>query len=445
MKSLRFLDRRAGFSLGAVGLLLGMVAPAVLPAFASASQLTSRSMLMSTSVASATSNYAITFTPATTGAADMDILFCDNTPLSGSSCTQPTGFSLSGATVSGDGAAYDSSDTSNPGGSSNNEVGLKTVTLTSGANTITLTGVTNPSTANHTFYVRIETFTGGSALTNAEAEFTADGTSTTGLTDNGSVAAATSSSIGVTAAVLESMTFCVYGDPNNNTPTPTQGTADASSYLASLTTSANGPGLGCVDNSTTNGGHNNSNPLTSTQLGQVNSGVSALSTASPSYAAEWAQLSTNASQGALVYLKTSNQCAGLFRAGESTATDCQIPTVGASSGGSMAAGVGGFGLSFGAAVSAGTGSSGTVGINTNYAGGSYAMMDSTSSATTSGDPNGSGLTQDTTSPYGGYVFGSEGGPVASQDVPFALAGSISNNTPAGNYSANLNLISVGKF
>lgn len=439
------MDRRIGFSVGALTLLFGMVAPAVLPAFASAAQLTSRSMLMSTSVASDTANYAITFTPASTTPVDMDILFCDNTPLSGNTCTAPTGFSLSGVTVSGDSATYDATDSSNPGGSSNNEVGLKTVALTSGANTITLTGVTNPSTANHTFYVRIETF--DTAL-HAEAEYTADGASAeTGLVDNGSVAAATSSSIGVTAAVLESMTFCVYGDPNNNTggATPTQGTADASSYLASLTTSADGPGLGCVDNSTSGGGHNNSNASPSTQLGQVNSDVSALSTSTPSYAADWAQLSTNASQGALVYLKTSNQCAGLFRTGESTATDCQIPSVGASSGGSMATGVGGFGLSFGAAVSAGTGSSGTIGINTNYAGGSYAMMDSTSSATTSGDPNGSGLTQDTTSPYGGYVFGSEGNPVSSQDVPFALAGSISNNTPAGNYSANLDLISVGKF
>ena len=55
MKSVRFFDRRAGYSLGAIGLLLGMVLPGVFPAFASAANLTSRSITLSNSSAGAAS------------------------------------------------------------------------------------------------------------------------------------------------------------------------------------------------------------------------------------------------------------------------------------------------------------------------------------------------------------------------------------------------------
>jgi len=425
MKSLRFLDRRVGFSLGALSILFGTMAPAVVPAFASAdSQITSRSIQMSTSAKSATGvSYNVTFTPNETGSQNMAIEFCNNTPLIGSACTAPTGMDLSAATVTtgtilGSGA----------------DVGANFVdfsaTLAS-PTTITLGNVTNPDgtgLSNGTFYARIMVFDNA---TDAGAVDGSGSESTGTMLDDGGVALAVTDTIGVNAAVLESMTFCVFGDPNNNTSSA-NGTADDSGYLATLTTATNGPAANCDDSA-----HGSKSP--SVQLGEVNSNVSALSTSTPSYAADWAQLSTNASSGAIVYLKTSNNCVGLFRAGESTNTDCQIPAAG----GSLAAGTGGFGLSFGSAVSA-TGATGSIGINPAYGGGSYDMLNS--GTTTGGtDPNGDGLTEDTTGTYGGYVFGSEGAPVANKDIPFALGASVGNDTPAGTYSANLSLVAVGKF
>ena len=462
MKSLRFLDRRVGFSLGAVSLLLGTLAPAVVPAFASAdNQITTRSIQMGTSAQSATGvKYTVTFTPVTTltagGGGDIVIWFCQNTPLVGSSCTAPTGMSLAGVNVVGVGSeAPDTTGSYVAKGA--NYIVIKAAALTGGSPySVVLDGVTNPdgsNLTNGTFYGRVETFAnttdGQAAGGDAGHGGTSTGTVVTNIKDDGSVAMAVSATIGVTAAVLESMTFCVFGDPNNNTATPTQGSADASSYLGTLTTSANGPGLGCVDNSTTNGGHSNGAPNPSTQLGQVNSGVSALDTGHISYAVDWAQLSTNASKGAIVFLKTGNQCVGLHRTSQSSPTTCDIPSFGATAGNtSTAAGTAGFGLSFGAASSAGTGSSGSVDINTNYdhSTGSYAMLGSGAS-TSSGQANSAenSLVQDTTSDYGGFVFGTEGAPIASMDVPFALAATVGNNTPAGSYKADLSLIAVGTF
>jgi hypothetical protein len=277
--------------------------------------------------------------------------------------------------------------------------------------------------------------------------------------DDGSMALSTGSEIGVQAAVLESLQFCVYGDPANYTGT-TQPTTDASGYLSGLANSNNGPGLNCDDSDTTGGGHDNDTGGANTILPSVTLGqhstfgtpatdVVALDTADVSYAADWAQLSTNANSGAIVYLKTNNTCVGLSRNG---GTSCQIPgpnagvggdTSGGKNGHALAAGTAGFGLQFGTAQSAGTGSSGTLTSNAEYTG-KFAMLDS--GATFAGDSNASASTSvDTTSTYGGYVFGSGQAPVASQDMPFSLAAAIANNTPSGLYKANLDLIAVGVF
>lgn len=450
MNKPRFLDRRVGFSVGALGFLLAMVAPALLTGFASAAQITTRSVTMSSSSPSATSNYEIQFTPVTTGAADMDILFCDNTPLSGNSCTQPTGLSLTSATVSGDGAAYDTVDSPNPGGASNNEVGLKTVTLTTGSNAITLTGVTNPSTSDHTFYVRIETFTGGSALANAESEFTADGTSMTGLTDNGSVALSTSNALGVQAAVLESLSFCTFGDPGNDTAT-TSGSANSSSYLSGLTTGAHGPATGCDDSSNDVDG---SPPSTAITLGnQVATGVLALEDTAASYGAGWTQLSTNANGGALVYLQNyNNACAGLTLNGGTscTATDSIGAPDSGNGGGTMTGnGTAAFGFTFGGgstpgALSDGTTPTGSVDINSNYKT-DYALLTTATTSASQSNAAEDGLVQNVDSTYGGFVYGTEGAPATDQDVPFGMAAQVANDTAAGTYKGSYGLTAVGTF
>jgi hypothetical protein len=435
MKSLRFLDRRVGFSLGAVGILLGMVAPAVVPALASAdSQITSRSIQMSSTVTAATNaQYQMTFTPNETGAQYLAVEFCSNTPLIGASCTAPTGMAVNANSlaVSGDSAAVDGT---NIGA---NYVVLS-ATLTSGANTITLGtsshGITNPGAPAGTFYARIMVFD-----TQAHAELV-DGSgseSVANMLDDGSVALSTSSQIGVTAAVLESLTFCTYGDSHNGA----SGTANSGTYLSGLANGSNGPATGCNDTA-------NSNPSTSIPLGQaVAAGVQALETSAVSYGAGWTQLSTNANGGAIVYLKNSNPCAGLSRNGST----CDIPAAGSTTtGGSLAAGTAGYGITFGGGATPGSFAApsgtqtGSIDINTAYKG-LYGLLTTATTSASQGNAAENGLNQNVDSAYGGYVYGTQGAPATDQNVPFGLGATISANTPAGLYTDTLGLIAVGTF
>lgn len=356
------------------------------------------------------------------------ILFCANSPLIGASCTAPTGMAVAASPTAGGSTAGTASKISN------NAIKFAATGALANSSSFdfTVSGLTNPDgtgLTNGTFYARLATYD-TSDLTGATDD------ASTGVKDTGAVALSVADTVGVTADVLESMTFCVFGDPNNNTASA-NGTANDASYLAAQTTNANGPANNCDDSA-----HGNKSP--SVQLGQVNSNVSALSTSAVSYAAEWAQLSTNASSGAVVYLKTSNSCVGLHRTSASAGT-CDIPSTDGTgtASGSLTVGTAGFGLSFGTAVSSGTGSTGSVELNSNYSG-HYAMLGSGSSPS-SGQATENGHVQDTTSTYGGFVFGSAGAPVSNYDIPFSIGASIGNNTPAGSYAANLNLIAVGTY
>src|SRR6478735_8074427 len=104
MRSFRTLDRRAGFGLSAFTLLLAMVAPGLVPAFASADTLTERSIGLSSSSVSATNvSYDIKFTPAND--ADMFVVqFCDNSPLVGAVCDPPSGMNAASAATASSGA-----------------------------------------------------------------------------------------------------------------------------------------------------------------------------------------------------------------------------------------------------------------------------------------------------------------------------------------------------
>jgi len=459
MKSLRFLDRRVGFSLAAVGLLLGMVAPAVVPTLASAAVLTSRSVEMSSAVVGATNvNYQVAFTPQTTGATDMIIYFCDNTPISGTACTTPTGLSTAGATVTAGtgttGAALDSTtnDTANPGGVGHTgQIAITGMTLGTSAVTLTIGGVTNPSTAE-TFYARIQTYNSEPAQSSAWAA----GPTDTTYKDNGSVALSTSNSIGVQAAVLESLTFCVFGDPGNVNSTTSNEASDDSGYLSGTGTNVGtinsnniddlgaltststvpvtdqGPGSSCSDSAagTYAGGTYASSGFipASVTLGQyVANGIYALNSSNVSYAADWTQLSTNAASGATVYLKSSNSCSG---GGLSTGSgsSCGIPA----SSGTLTAGTPGFGLAVGTPVNldgqTGTGTDGAIAPNSNYSA-KYDLGSATNGAY--GDPI--------------YDTGATPGPETNWDVPLGIGAAISNNTAAGNYHDSLNLVAVGTF
>jgi len=407
MKSIRFLDRRVGFSLASIGLLLGMVAPAVVPAFASAAQITSRSISLSTSAKDATDvSYEVKFTAAQAGANAFVLDFCNDSPIPGQTCTAPTGFDASGATV-GSGAASVANT-----GNSTLTVTLSAATTAGGTVDVVLNGIKNPTvvtTSSIGFYARIVTYD-----TAEDAANYSDSDNGDGALDDGGVAMAITYGIGVSAAVRESLLFCVsHTEPD----TGCSGTVDDPSVELGESSGAGVP--------------------------------KALSTSVVSNATDYAQISTNASHGAVVYLKNSNKCGGLERLGEDNyGTDSAVCDIAPADGNTFTQAAGGgsayFGMLLGTAASAPSAANptGTISTNAAYTGSSYNMVKSGSAAT---DDSGDSLIQDVTSTYGGYIFGTSQAPISDQDIPLTFGASASNVTPAGLYSATLSLIAVGTF
>lgn len=412
MKSSRWLDRQTGYLAGALVLLLGIIAPAAFPVFASAASLQSRSITMSSSAPSGSgSGTAVSYTLQATTSANIDttgeviIQFCDSasTPIIGTACTHPTGIDVSGVgTATGTdpitGNAYTLGTATNPDSLTNKSIikWVPTTAVTGGAILdIGFTGITNPSTTG-TFYARITTYTDGTA------NFT-DATDVGTPADQGGVALSTASVIGITARVQETMIFCV----SNNTGT-----------------FANTIGAGCT---------NTSDP--SLNIGQpiVGSTLKALDAQDLSTGDDIAQLSTNASHGAVVNLHSNaTSCGGLVRANDGTNCDILPQNV---SGNTIAAGQAFFGLKLGPSVdgSGNASGSGTLAAKAPYDATNYFLDFVTGNA--------SGIT----STYGSELFDSGGSPVNNMNMPITFAASVSNQTPAGVYSAQLGLIATGTF
>jgi hypothetical protein len=390
MKSVRFLDRRAGYSLASLGLLLGMVVPSVLPAFASAANLTTRSIAISTAAAGATATYELkaTLPSGVTSAGGLVIEFCNDSPLIGTSCTHPTGMDVSGVSAgSGTATSTDATDKSTikwlPGSA-----------VTAGnAVDVVLSGIKNP-TAVGTFYARLTTYNAAPNYTNA----TTLGT----VADSGSVALSTTDSVGVTAYVLESMSFCVAN------VAPTKNCTGISGHAPNLT------------------------------LGETTGSVIALDSAHLSTGDIYAQLSTNASSGAIVNLKSNaTSCGGLFRNGVTTNCDIAAQNV---NGNTIAAGQAFFGLKLGTAANASDASASADHTGTLVAAtGSH--YDTTNYYIDAATNNTTGVT----STYGSKFIDTAGGVVSNMNMPITLGASISNQTPAGAYGASLSLIATGTF
>lgn len=392
MKSLRLLDRRAGYSLASLGLLLGMVVPSLVPAFTSAATMQTRSIAMTDSSKGATSNYAVTFTPSGTSWKHLVIDWCQESPIIGAgsgTCTAPSGLETkSGVTVSGGAAIGTASLNTSDSTSAHTVIDGTSASTSTSPITITLTGVTNPTAAG-AFYARMYTY-------GTTVDYTA--TDDLGTTvDTGAVALSATDSVGVSAAVRETMTFCV--------------AAAAPAYDCS----------GTLDSP-------------SLVLGEGTAPNIALDAAHLSTGTNYAQLSTNAAAGAVVNLKSNRTaCGGLVRAG---ATNCDIKPSGVNANGNLALGKALFGLKVGATSTDASGAatpSGTLEGNSNYTGSDYYMDYVTGDAT------------GVTSPYGSPVLDTNSLPVNNKDIDLTFGASVTNTTPAGLYSATLNLIATGTF
>ena len=395
--------RRPAALISAIALLGAAVAPALLGSTASAGQATARFIQLSDSTVSATGvSYNVSFKPTSTaniGGIVVDI--CADSPLIGSTtCTYPTNFSFGGATPAASAPTGFSTSTGSwvttnslAGGAGAGRQVFKytnttaqTPTGTGTAINFAVTAAVNTSTTG-TFYARIVTF---DTSANAVANYTATGTTRAatfaGQLDYGGVALSTSNVVSITAAVMETLRFCV----SKLAPGPGCGTSGQAVTTPTLTL-----------------GHGS--PL-------------ALDTSAIDTDTAYTQLSTNANGGAVVNLKvtSSTVCSGLSRDGGAT---CDIPAKGAF--GTITAGTAAFGL----LVANGTGGTGTVTANANYG--------------TTAANYGMG----TTAPYGTYgdPMESTAGACADKNSLLTYAATAASTTPAGIYTTTHSLIATGTF
>lgn len=338
----------------------------MVPILASAAQITERSIeLSSSSKAMESVTYDVNFT-AVNSATGFVIEFCSNSPLIGIACTAPTGLDASGAT---------SSDATLGTLSANKIVG--TDTIAAGTNNITLENIDNPTDAG-TIYARILTYNGGGQTSHTSE---APGS----YVDNGSVALSITDTVGVSGAVLETLTFCA---------------ASVSITDDCANAAANPPVLA---------------------LGEGT--PKALTTGAVSSGDIYAQISTNAVDGAVVRLKSSaTGCGGLVLTGGegciAAQNDEQLVA-------DFAANNALFGLKVaGAGGLLASGDYNNTRYFLNYAG-----------------DNNSGVT----SVYGDPVFNTNSGPITNANATLTFGAGITNQTPAGMYSADLSLIATGTF
>lgn len=387
MNSLKVSVRRAGSVFAALALVL----TTALPGIASAAQVTERQITIGSAKAGETGvAYEIKFT-AKADAGAVVVEFCSNSPLLGVECTAPSGFDIDTSSAV-TGATFTKATSA-----ANKLVVTGTIDVDAEDEvTIPVTGVVNPSSAG-ALYARIATFADDTAAQLYDDE-------TPGaVIDDGGVALYIVPSIAVSAAVLESMTFCVSADD--------------------ITTG------NCATTTT---------PTLKLGEGDPITGAVALSSSTISQGTLYTQISTNALNGAVVRIKSDRTgCGGLTRDGAADFTSgCGIAAAGDAA---FTAGQSKFGLQLGSAAAA-SGASTSGGTIRPYDGASgYYKTNAFKLNYVSGDATG------VTGTYGDPLLDTDGAPVNNMNMPITFGASASNSTTAGNYRANLSLIATGTF
>lgn len=367
--------------LGSLVAVFALLLAVVAPTIASAAQLTERSIALSSAAASAAGVSYEVNFKAAGNAGAFIVDFCRDSPVIGETCTPPVGFSLSSATTATAGFTRTVLDA--------NTIMLVGEIEASDEVVVQIDNVTNPSEVGP-MYVRVVTY---DLAANAD-----DYTSTalgSGVVDRGGAAVSIIYAIGVSGSVLESMLFCVSGDE--------------------------------IDEDCTN----TTAPVL--ELGETVGDVKALVPTSVSEGTIHTQISTNAVTGAVVSLKSSALgCGGLMRAGAPSACDITPATSGGVSEGDAK-----FGIKTAAATNT-VGVAGATGVFQPVADSGYGT---TAFFLGYVEGNGTGVT----SVFGDPFLDTNGAPANNKNMALTFGASVSNNTPAGQYSADISLIATGKF
>lgn len=223
--------KKRGFRASALVLSFAMVASVIAPVVynmqAKAATIDSRKITMSTSKASASATYSVSFNVSSTWSGNLDSLivdFCDGSPIIGdTTCVAPAGFSVPGTLGASSfkvnnvlvGGTY------TPSQMNTNRTfalayasGAHATPTASQSVTFDITGITNPNLGNHSFYARIYTYIdndddgdGCSAVDNNAGCYTLADPSV--YQDSGGIALSTSNELQITAKVQERLRFCI--------------------------------------------------------------------------------------------------------------------------------------------------------------------------------------------------------------------------------------------
>lgn len=267
---------------------------AYFPAVASAAQITNRTVTIGSSVPSAATTYSFTFTVPTSSVLQ-SASFSACTTASGA-CTIPTGFSVTGTTLTaqptnlGDASGW-TVNTATAGSLRLDKAG--NVAAPTGSQTVGFSGVTNPSTTNSTFFLRMTTFS--------------DAAWTTAV-DSGTVAASTATQIQVALTVDEALTFCT-GTSITGQNCGTIAGSTVNLGTGSTTTTSSGTSVMAASTNGNLGYAITVNGLTLTSGGNT---ITALPAASPS--------SVGIEQFGLNLVANATPAVGAARSGSGTAT-----------------------------------------------------------------------------------------------------------------------------
>ena len=392
--------------------------PMFLPGYASAAQVTNRYIRLSDSGPSGTTittgvgsgtnvTYRVSF-DATAAAGSVVLDFCNETPLLNATCTRPTGMDTTPCAftaVTGEVSTGWACTSTTNGQIFLNWDGLTGSAIAAGTQTFDLTGITNPSTTG-SFYSRITTYANTSNGTYASPANAGN------YVDFGGIALSTVTTITITARVQEQLTFCV----TKAAPTSWTTTNDCSDPQVAL--NANLPAV---------------------ELGHNQNGILILDSSVVDTSTIHSQLSTNATNGAVVRMRNSNlTCGGLSA---DNGTTCPIPPHNGGSGAgasAMVAGTAAFGL-FVSASTLGTNGSGALTPSAAY----YDAAHATSGNMWYGMDN-TTANNNVTSTFGSTLCTATG-PIYRVNTAYTFAAAAALTTPAGIYSANLSMIATGTF
>lgn len=288
---MRVSKKQTPLLLLAVVLVLAVVI-AALPSFGAYAieNITNRTLTLSSSspsASNATTTYTFTFTvPSSTVVKSVGIQVCD---AADGTCNAPTGFSNASATLASQptGLGSGSGWTINGSPATTHELDIanaSNATAPSGSQTIVFGNVQNPTTANHSFYARIVTY--------SDAYTT--------VVDNGVTAASTANPIILTGTMPESLIFCTgqsvsstAGIPDCSTATAgnisfnndfsPSATAYATSQMAASTNASSGYAI-TLNGATLTSGSNTIPAMTSATTSTVGTGQFGLNLAADSAA-----------------------------------------------------------------------------------------------------------------------------------------------------------------